>query len=330
MPQTVLSDINDGAPPTLNHIVGQRRAIEQLRISLEAYFADRGAAHTATPAHPHVLLVGPAGVGKSLLSQVIARELGGGLYQDLAQNLMNVGHLQGLMILIEDGDCAFVDELHEMSPIVQTTLYRCLEDRTLFFPATPFSEGSTVKIPPFTFLGATTHEFALAKPLRDRFKLILRLEHYAENELAEILNQRTRRLNWPTDQSVLRGIAQRGRGTPRLALRLLEATRRTARSEGADTITTEHFSRTIEVEGIDQLGLDPLEQQYLSILAEASQPIRLNVLATRLGLPRQTIERVIESDLIRLGLVTKSEAGRSLTDLGVAHVNPSSTSSKTV
>ena len=329
MPEVVATDINDGVPLAIEHIIGQRRAVEQLRISLEAYYADRGATNNVV-AHPHVLLVGPAGVGKSLLAQVTARELGGNLHQDLAQNLLTPGHLHGLMMLVENSDCVFLDELHELNPFVQTALYRCLEDRSLFIPSTPFSEGSTVALPPFTFVGATTHEFALSRPLRDRFKLVLRLDHYSVADVTEILSQRSRRLNWPTDPSVLRGIAQRGRGTPRLALRLLEATRRTARSEGAEAITAEHFSRTCEVEGIDGLGLDCLEQRYLTILAEASHPVRLNVLAMRLGLPRQTLERVIESDLIRLGLITKCEAGRSLTPLGDEHLNLHSTSSKTV
>ena len=118
----------------------------------------------------------------------------------------------------------------------------------------------------------------------------------------------------------VKGIASRGRGTPRIGIRLLEAARRTARAEGATEITGQHLDRMCQIEGIDGLGLDPTERRYLELLRAGQGPVRLNVIATQLALPRQTIERVIESELIRLGLVTKSEGGRMLTAAGAKHL----------
>jgi len=311
-----MSDANDNpAPPTLTHVIGQKRAVQQLRVALDAYFNDR-AVTTGDMAFPHTLLVGPPGVGKSLLSQITAAELGAHLHEELAQNVMTPGHLHGLMMLAEPGDVVFVDEIHELHSSVQVGLYRCLEERRLFLGG----DRKSITLPPFTFIGATTDEWQLSKPCRDRFKIVLRLEHYTEPELMELIRQRTKRLQWPISEEALQGIASRGRGTPRLAIRMLEAARRTARAENATAITDQHLAQMCDTEGFDSLGLDCVERRYLELLREGQGPVRLNVIATHLALPKQTIERVIESELIRLGLVTKSEAGRMLTGAGAKHL----------
>lgn len=307
---------NNPAPPTLDHVVGQKRAIQQLRIALDAHFNDRALAGGEEIALPHVLMVGPPGVGKSMLAQIVAAELAARCHEELAQNILSPGHLQGLMMLAESGDVVFVDEIHELLPQVQTTLYRCLEERRLFLGG----DRKSVTLPAFTVVGATTDEWQLAKPLRDRFKIFLRLEHYSSHDVGELLRQRCKRLAWTISDEAINGIASRGRGTPRLAIRMLEATRRTARAEGANTITGQHVKQMCEIEGVDTMGLDCLERRYLDLLREAQGPLRLNVIATHLALPRQTIERVIESELIRLGLVSKNEDGRMLTAGGAKHL----------
>lgn len=306
---------NNPAPPTLDHVIGQKRAVQQLRIALDAHFNDR-ATTTIETAFPHVLLVGPPGVGKSLLSQIAAAELGAKLHEELAQNIASPGHLHGLMMLAEPSDVIFVDEIHELPPVTQTTLYRALEEGRLFLGG----DRKSISLPPFTFIAATTDEYRLSKPLRDRFKIVLRLEHYSDGEIAELISQRAKRLKWPLSEAAVKGMASRGRGTPRIAIRLLEAARRTARAEGADIITDQHLVRMCEIEGYDALGLDCLERRYLELLREAQGPLRLNVIATHLALPRRTIETVIESELIRLGLVSKSEDGRMLTAAGAKHL----------
>jgi Holliday junction DNA helicase RuvB len=268
----------------------------------------------------HLLLVGPPGVGKSLLSSIVARELGSQFHEELAQNIASPGHLHGLMMLSEPSDVIFVDEIHELPPTVQTTLYRCLEERRLFLGG----DRKSVSLPPFTFIGATTDEWALSKPLRDRFKIVLRLEHYSEAELAELIRQRAKRLKWSVTDEAVQQVAARGRGTPRLAIRLLEAAWRQARSCADSTLTEQHVRRMCEVEGIDTLGLDPTERRYLELLREGQGPVRLNVIATHLALPRRTVEKVIESELVRLGLVSKAEEGRLLTAAGAKHLTENS------
>jgi len=314
-------DIAEGSPPTLDHIIGNARAIRQIKTALEAHFNDRSTVNVNAepPSFPHAILSGSCGLGKSLLAGIIARELGGELHEELAQNLSSPAHLHGLLMLAEPGDCIFIDELHELPPISQTTLYRAIEERKLFLP-TRSGERQNISLPPFTLIAATTDEWALSKPLRDRFKLNLRLEHYSTDELAKLLHQRTQRLGWSVSAEAIRGIAERGRGTPRLAMRLLEAARRMTRALDETEISADNLKLTCNIEQIDKLGLDILEQNYLKLLREANGAVRLNILATQLGLPTRTIERIIEQDLIRLGLVTKDDSGRILTIKGKQHI----------
>jgi len=308
--------ISTAAPPTLDHVIGQKRAVQQLRIALDAFFNDR-AATGKEAALPHVLLVGPPGVGKSLLASIIARELGSECHEELAQNLSAPGRLHGLLMMAETGDVVFVDEIHELPPAGQTVLYRCLEEGRLFLP----SDTRSVTVPPFTFVAATTDVWLLSKPLRDRMKIVIRMEYYSADELMLVIRQRAARLGWPIDDAAVKGIAVRGRGTPRLAIRLLESARRLARSQNDSTITADHLQRSCDVEGIDRIGLDPTERRYLEMLRTAQGPLRLNVIATQLGLPRRTVESVVETELIRLGLITKTDEGRVLSAAGVKHLS---------
>jgi Holliday junction DNA helicase RuvB len=309
----------DALVPTLDHVIGQRRAVDQLRTALDAYWEDHATrGHGQSSSLPPLLLVGPAGVGKSLLAGIVARELQGKLYEQLGQNILSPPLLQGFLMQAEAGEVLFMDEIHELHSLAQTTLYRALEESKLFVLSPSDGESHSVALPPFNFIGATTDEWALTKPLRDRFKLIIRLELYSDDELARIIMQRSRRLGWPLDEAVAVEIAKRGRGTPRIAIRLLEATRRVARAQGQNTITPVHFNRMVDLEGIDGLGLDPLQQQYLKELEGG--PLRLNVLSTRLSMPRRTVVSVIEEELVRIGLVNRTEQGRTLTTMGYEHL----------
>jgi Holliday junction DNA helicase RuvB len=171
----------------------------------------------------------------------------------------------------------------------------------------------------FTVLLSTTDEYCLLQPLRDRMKLVLRFQFYAEEELTVLVRQRSRALNWVVDEGVFTQVAQRSRGTPRLALRLLQSARRVCRAEGNRTITLAHLERACGLEQIDDLGLGPTEQQYLRILAEGDS--RLNVIASRLGLPPRTVSQVTEPFLLRAGFMFKDNQGRrQLTALGREHL----------
>lgn len=307
--------MNADIVPTLNHVIGQQRAVRVLRTALDAYFNDR-AVNGAVDAFPHLLLTGPAGTGKTLLSEIVARELCTNLHTELAQNIKAPGKVHGLMLMLEPGDVLFLDELHELSPTTQVTLYRALEERMLFLG----NSREAIELPPFTLIGATTDEHLLTRSMRDRFRILLRLTHYSDKETFQLVTQRAKRLGWAIHDDAVRAIAIRSRGTPRLAVRFLESSRRMASASAEEWITPEHVELMCEIEEIDALGLDAVEQRYLRLLRESEGPVRLNVLATHLGLPRRTIEHVFEPDLMRLGLVTKTDLGRILTPKGVSHL----------
>jgi Holliday junction DNA helicase RuvB len=202
---------------------------------------------------------------------------------------------------------------------MQVALYMALDQRKIVVSGTK-SGGSPLTIPlaDFTLLLATTHEADLLQPLRDRMRLVLRFQFYSDQELAELVRLRCVGLRWPVDAEVLPEIAKRSRGTPRLALRLLQSCRRVCRSLGESTITPQHLQRACVLEQTDELGLGPTDQQYLNILSNGAT--RLNVLASMLGLPTKTVSEVIESFLLRSGLIVKDDQGRrQLTQQGMDH-----------
>jgi Holliday junction DNA helicase RuvB len=180
--------------------------------------------------------------------------------------------------------------------------------------------GSPITIPlaDITLLLATTHEADLLQPLRDRMRLVLRFRFYSDEELAELVRLRSNGLRWPVQTEVFAEIAKRSRGTPRLALRLLQSCRRVCRSLGEHSITVEHLQRACDLEEIDELGLGPMDRHYLRLLEEGSS--RLNVLASKLALPNRTITDVVESFLLRADLICKDDRGRRvLTQKGLDH-----------
>ena len=301
--------------PSLDHAIGQKRAVAVLKTAIEAYWHDRSKLD-ADNNFPHTLMVGPAGVGKTFFSELLAKTLCCRVHTQLAQNLNSIQLMQGAIMMLEPGDILFVDEIHELSPMVGVTLYRVLEERLLFLN----NSRNPIKVPPFCLIGASTHEGLLDRSFRERFKLLLRLEHLSVDEITSLLMQRAKRLQWEVSESSAHELAKRSRGTPRLGIKLLEAAKRVASSHGMDDVEPEHLDQMLTLEGIDQLGFDVVEQKYLRILKDHQGPVRLNILATHLGVPKQTIE-MLETDFIRLGLITKGDKGRVLTPAGIEHLN---------
>ena len=317
MPDSPTSDVNGYAPSVLEHVIGQSQAVERVKVALEAAWNDG-------IRFPHTLMVGPPGVGKSMLARVIASEMGVKPKETLAQTVDSPFAAHSFLLEPADRDVVFLDEADELSPRAQTMLYRAIEDRRLFVPQFTDDECErSVPLADFTILAATNNEYCLVPPLRDRFRLTLQFDYYSHDELAAILRQRGTALGWAAEEGVLEAIAARGRGTPRIALKLLEGCWRTARSVSASTISSEHFERTCQLEGLDALGLGNMERRYLRVLAESRGPVRLNILAMRLSVPSRTLCEVMEPFLIRVGLLAKSDSGREITRQGLEHLRNS-------
>jgi Holliday junction DNA helicase RuvB len=269
----------------------------------------------------HALLVGPPGVGKSALANVLAAEMATELHEVIGQSISSPSDLNALLLGARDKDVIHVDECHEMAKEYQTALYLALDKQKVFLNGGGKGRSpQSIPVADFTLLLSTTDEYYLLQPLRDRMKLTLRFEFYSPDELTQVALQRCQAYRWDVDEQVFPAIAARSRGTPRLALRLLQSCRRVCRAEGAETITVEHLERACALERIDSLGLGITEQSYLGLLAEG--PTRLNVLASSLGLPSRTVSQVAEPFLIRAGLITKDDQGRRhLTAAGYEHVS---------
>lgn len=302
-------DLRDVAPSSWRHVTGQKHVTQALEIAVSSSFQER-------KRMDEVLLCGPPGLGKSALVSVLANELAVPMTEVLAQSITNTAELNSVLLSATEG-ILFLDEIHLLSAVNQHSILQVLDKRRIFL-----SGGRSVKsipVAPFTLVGATTDPDGLIQPLMDRFRMILHLDYYSQEELAEIVRQRCRALRWAFEPELLCEIAQRGRGTPRIALRLLQSVRRVQTSEGASMLTIAHLQRACEIERISDLGLDNVQQKYLALLAGGPQ--RLNVLASMLGVSTKVLTKTVEPFLLRQGLVVKDDGGRrNCTEAGHNHL----------
>lgn len=310
------NQINDVVPTSLSHIAceSNQGVIEQVRVAIDAAFED-------SKRFDDTLLTGPPGVGKSSLSFVISQEMAVPYHEVLGQNLKTTADLNNLLLSCESKSICLIDEIHEAPQHIQTALYMALDKQQIMVRG-----GSGIQAIPvadFTLIAATTEPYQVLEPLRQRAKLHLELSFYTENDLAVLVDRRARSLGWEIEQAILPMIAARGKGTPRLALRLLQAARRVTRAGGEHRTTVEHLLKACGLEHLDTLGLGPLEQRYLHLLVDG--PRRVNVLASSLGVPTKTLSSVTEPFLIRAGLLEKDDQSRRvLTGKGRQHLADSS------
>jgi Holliday junction DNA helicase RuvB len=303
-------------PQTLDDFAGQRGLRENLRVFI-------GAARARAEAMDHVLFHGPPGLGKTTLAQIVARELGVGFRATSGPVLQRAGDLAAILTNLQPRDVLFVDEIHRLQPAIEETLYPAMEDfqLDLIIGEGPAARTVRIDLPPFTLIGATTRAGLLATPLRDRFGIPLRLVLYTPEELLGIVTRGARKLGFDLSEDGAREIANRSRGTPRIAGRLLRRVRDFALMEDkvADRAMADAALRRLEV---DALGLDAMDRRYLLRIAEHHNggPVGIETLAAALAESRDTLEEVVEPFLIQEGLVLRTPRGRVLGDRGWRHL----------
>jgi Holliday junction DNA helicase RuvB len=318
-PETLPDDDFDRSlrPRRLADFVGQEAVKDQLAVSIAAA-ASRG------EALDHVLLAGPPGLGKTSLAQIVAAELEVPFVQTAGPALERKGDVAAFLTALEPRAVFFVDEIHRLPRALEETFYPAMEDGTL-----PITVGQgagarvvTLPLPPFTLIGATTRAGLITTPLRDRFGIQHRLEHYGLDDLTTIVRRSARLLDVTIEDAGARGIAERSRGTPRVANRLLKRVRDYAEVRGTGVVTGEVAMQALDLLGVDHAGLDRLDREILRAICEkfGGGPVGLSTLAVAVGEEQDTIEDVYEPYLLQRGLIERTARGRAATRHAFAHL----------
>jgi Holliday junction DNA helicase RuvB len=304
-------------PQLLAEFIGQ----EQARKNLGVFIA---AARGRKEALDHVLFVGPPGLGKTTLAQIVARELGVGFRATSGPVIVKRGDLAALLTNLEERDVLFIDEIHRLSPAVEEILYPAMEDfqLDLIIGEGPAARSVRLELKKFTLIGATTRAGLLTNPLRDRFGIPVRLNFYTEAELEEIVNRGARVLGIGVTADGSNEIARRARGTPRIAGRLLRRVRDFASVAGATAIDRAVADKALAALEVDAAGLDAMDRRYLTtiVMHYGGGPVGVETLAAALSEPRDAIEDIIEPYLIQCGLLQRTPRGRLVTGHGFRHL----------
>lgn len=312
-------------PQTLDDFTGQRQARENLKVFI-------GAAKARSEALDHVLFVGPPGLGKTTLAQIMARELGVNFRATSGPAIAKAGDLAALLTNLEDRDVLFIDEIHRLNPAVEEVLYPAMEDfqLDLIIGEGPAARSVKIDLAKFTLVAATTRLGLLTTPLRDRFGIPVRLEFYTAEELKQIVTRGARLLGIGMSAEGAREIAKRSRGTPRIAGRLLRRVRDFAIVAGIEEIDAALADRALLQLEVDSAGFDSLDRRYLEQIARnfGGGPVGIETIAAALSEPRDAIEDIVEPYLIQNGYLQRTPRGRILTPIAFRHLGlsvPSST-----
>jgi Holliday junction DNA helicase RuvB len=305
-------------PRTLSEYIGQKNVKERLKIAIEA-------AKVREEALDHILLSGPPGLGKTTLAHVLANELGTGIYVTSGPVIEKQGDLAAILTGLENGDVLFIDEIHRLGRSVEEILYSAMEDFQLdiMIGKGPSARSIRLDLNPFTLVGATTRSGMIGAPLRNRFGMVLEIEFYPEDELRQIIERSSELLDIEVQKPAAKLLAERSRGTPRIANRLLRRVRDLATVDGSNVISVETVKNAMKLMKIDDYGLDEMDRKILATLITNFNggPAGVKAIAASVGLEAETISEVYEPYLLQSGFLVRTNRGRKVTEKGYDLLN---------
>ena len=304
-------------PGTLDEFIGQGAIKKNLRIYVAA------AKQRGEPLD-HVLLAGPPGLGKTSLARILATEMGVNLHTTSGPSLERAGDMAAILTNLEEGDFLFVDEIHRLNRQIEEVLYPAMEDYAMDIVLGQGPSARTIRmdLERFTLVGATTRTGLMTKPLLDRFGVTEKLDYYGFEDLEQIVVRAARILDIPISEEGARQLARRSRGTPRVANRLLKRVRDYAQVEGDGRIDDETANAALEMQGVDDLGLDRADRDYLGLVIDKFDggPVGVGTISVALGEARDTVEDVYEPYLLQSGLIQRTPRGRIATNRAYDHL----------
>ncbi len=304
-------------PHTLRDYIGQTAVKDSLSIYIQAALSRHDALD-------HMLLYGPPGLGKTTLANIVASEMGQNIRITSGPAIERPGDLLSIITNLNQGDVLFIDEIHRLSRTAEEVLYSAMEDFAVDIVTGkgPMANSIHMSVPKFTLVGATTRAGQLSAPLRDRFGMLFRLELYSPEELSQIVRRSASILGVEAEPEGILEIARRSRGTPRIANRMLKRVRDYAQVKGSGVITLDVAREAIEMQGVDQLGLDKTDRTMLTTMMDkfGGGPVGLDTLAATTGEDAVTIEDVYEPFLMQLGFLMRTPRGRICTPAAWEHM----------
>ncbi len=304
-------------PEKLDDFIGQEKTLKQLHILL-------GAAKKRKEPVCHCLFSGPPGLGKTTLAHIVSKSMGTNLITTSGPVLERPGDLAGILTNLQNGDILFIDEIHRLAKSVEEYLYPAMEDFNLdlLIDSGPNSRSVQVKLNHFTLIGATTRSGLISSPMRSRFNFNARLDYYSPSDLKHIIIRSSKILNIELDEESSYIIAERSRGTPRIANNLLKWTRDYAQMQQTKMIDKKTALDALNLLSIDHLGLDDVDKKYLSVIMDNYNggPVGVQTMAVAIGEEPTTIAEVYEPYLIMQGLLKRTPRGREVTNLAYEHM----------